>query len=221
MDWDNTLRRGWTIRDWSLHLGDQNLVTSGTVDHVEDVLRRYSEGRCNYTEMANSVLKAFAEGLRGQSVSAVAAQAPVFIKRDQANFYPFATEILNELRARGLSLIVVSGAPQEVLDAAAQEYGFAKVRGSVFDVRDGEYVGTVCQNRATVQGKRAVLAPLLGDRVAVLAIGDSEADMPLLERARLKIIVGDRELAETVPGSLFIEPQSPEIAPLLNAVDSR
>lgn len=220
MDWDNTIRPGWTIQDWARHLRGQDLVGAETVTNVEGVIERYAAGHCTYTAMANSVLKALAEGLKGQSAAAVATQAQAFVERDRGNLYPFADEALRELRARGLSLIVISGAPEEVLDAAAREYGFAQVRGSVFDVHDGEYVGSVGQNRATVEGKEAAVASLLAGRVAALAIGDSEADMPLLEQARVKIIVGDRELAERVPDSLLIQPEDPDTSALLDAVDA-
>ncbi|HMI82019.1 MAG TPA: HAD-IB family phosphatase [Solirubrobacterales bacterium] len=220
MDWDNTIRQGWTIRDWTLHLEGCGLVPAETLRDVDEVIDNYAAKQCTYTEMANTVLRALASGLKGQSAAVVADQAPSFIKGDRGNFYPFAAEALRELRARGLSLVVVSGAPEEVLDAAAEEYGFAKVRGSVLDVSEGRYVGTVKKNRAVVEGKQAALGSLLGEQVAALAIGDSEADLPLLERARLKIVVGDRELAARVPGSLFIEPLDPDISPLLNAVDT-
>jgi phosphoserine phosphatase len=220
MDWDNTIRRGWTIRDWAHHLVKEDLLLSQTVSDVEAVLGRYTAGRCSYTEMADTVLQTFAEGLEGQSAAAVAAQAPSFIEGDRYRFYPFAEEALDGFRARGLSLLVISGAPEEVLDAAASRYGFTEVRGSVFDVKDGVYVGTVKLNRATVGGKGAAIAPLLGNALATLAMGDSEADMPLLERAHLKIIVGDRALASKIPESIFVEPDHADIPALLEAVDA-
>jgi phosphoserine phosphatase len=220
MDWDNTIRRGWTIRDWARYLVGQDLLQDRTVSEVESVLERHAAGRCSYTVMADTVLQRFAEGLEGQSVDAVLAQAPSFIAGDRYRFYPFAEEALGELRARGLSLLVISGAPEEVLNAAATRYGFTEVRGSVFDVQNGAYVGTVKQNRATVRGKRDAIAPLLGDRIAALAMGDSEADMPLLERAHLKVVVGDRDLARRVPESIFLEPHQADISDLLEAVET-
>lgn len=220
MDWDNTIRRGWTIRDWALHLENRGLVSKETVANVEAILKRYALGRCTYPVMANTVLEAMARGLRGQSAAAIAAQAPLFVEGDRDNLYPFAPAALRELRARGLELVVVSGAPEEVLDAAAQEYGFSEIYGSAFDVRNDEYIGTVARNRATVEGKIDVVGLLFDDEGAELAIGDSEADLPLLERARLKIVVGNPKLARQVPGGLWIEPENPDIAPLLNAVDA-
>jgi phosphoserine phosphatase len=220
MDWDNTIRQGWTIRDWACYLAEQNLLQAEAVSNVEGVIERYTAGHCGYTQMANTVLKVFAEGLRGQSADAVAAQAPSFIEEDGDRLFPFAEEALHEFRARGLALIVISGAPEEVLDAAARQYGFAEVRGSVFNVKDGEYVGTVKHNRATVGGKETAIAPLLGTALAVLAIGDSEADIPLLEQARVKVIVGDRELAKKIPDSIFVEPRLSDISSLLEAVDA-
>ena len=219
MDWDNTMRAGWTIRDWAGHLENSGLIPAHTPVEVEAGIKRYATGAWTYARMAEAVLDALAAGLKGQSVALIAAEALVFVQGD-SRLFPFSEALLSALAARGMSLVVISGAPQEVLDAAASFYGLSEVHGTTFDVREGRYVGTVNQNRATAAGKRAATAALLGDSRASVAIGDSEADLPLLEKGKVSVVVGDSELARTVPNSLLLQTDDTDISPILKAIDA-
>lgn len=219
IDWDNTVRAGWTVRDWTLHLRGMDLVPARTSADVESIIERYNAGIWTYARMAEAVLQALADGLRGQSAGEVAAQAPVFIQRDQTGLYPFAKSLFAALGERGIDLVVISGAPEEVLSAAAQHYGLAHTHGTKFDIRDGRYLGTVAVNRATEAGKQDAVAPLLGNSPVCIAAGDSEADLPLLENARLSLVVGDPALASKLPNSLLIQPYDPDISTILRALD--
>jgi phosphoserine phosphatase len=219
MDWDNTIRSGWTIRDWAGHLKNNGLIPAHTPVEVEAGIERYATGTWTYARMAEAVLEALASGLKGQSSKLVAAQALIFVRAD-SRLFPFAKSLLSALAARGMSLVVISGAPQEVLDAAASYYGLSEVHGTTFDIRNGTYVGTVSENRATKAGKHEAATILLGKSRAFVAIGDSEADLPLLEKARLSVIVGDRKFARTVPNSFFLQPDDTDISSILQAIDA-
>jgi HAD superfamily phosphoserine phosphatase-like hydrolase len=219
IDWDNTVRPGWTIRDWARHLESLDLVSESTTASVDAIIEQYSAGHLSYEQMAEAVLQALADGLRGQSATLVAAQAPRFIENDKTHLYPFAKSLFAALSERGISLVIISGAPEEVLDAAALRYGLADIHGSTFEIRDGRYLGTIKINRASKAEKRNAVVTLLGKSSAFIAVGDSDADLPLLENSRLSLVVDSPQLASKVPNSLLIKPYDPDISAILNAMD--
>jgi HAD superfamily phosphoserine phosphatase-like hydrolase len=219
IDWDNTARPGWTIRDWALYLENLTLVKPRTSSNVEAIIEQYNNGRLPYAEMAEQVLQALADGLRGQSAALIADQARSFIDHDKAELFPFARNLFSALTDRGVSLVVISGAPEEVLNAAAMRYGLDDIHGTTFEVRDGHYAGTIKVNRASRVGKRNAVVALVGESPASIAIGDSEADLPLLENSKLSLVVDNPELASMVPNSLLIKPYDSDISAILAAVD--
>jgi phosphoserine phosphatase len=219
LDWDNTVRPGWTIRDWTYHLEKSNLVPASARSSVDAAIERYSIGEMEYAQMADEVLQALAIGLRGQSASLVAAQAPSFVESDRKCLYPFVRPLFDALSERGISLVIISGAPEEVLSAAAVQYELDGIHGTTFDIQNGHYLGTVKVNRSLAPQKQQTVSELVEGPPALIAIGDSDADLPLLESSQLSLVVDNPGLAGRVPNGLLIRPYEADIAMILRELD--
>ena len=133
----------------------------------------------------------FAAGLRGARIVQIRRHARDFVAQDSVGLRPFALQLFAALRERSVGLTLVSGAPQEILDALCARYEISSAFGTVFATREGVYLGTVETNRALREGKQKVVDSLKERPLHIeLAVGDSESDLPLLSAARVAVVVG-------------------------------
>lgn len=219
IDWDNSLRDGWIIVDWAHDLARNRILPEQTARDLESTLRSYLAHTIPYSTMAEQMPSTLAGGLAGARVDDVVASAERFVEGDPVGLRPFASPLLEHLRAQSVCAIIVSGAPQEVLDAAVARYEFGDAFGTTLTQRDGRYVGTVDANRATGDGKRAILSDLLkrGMRVT-LAVGDSDSDLPLLEQAALPVVVDNDQLAQRIVGAVMLDSGTDDISAITKAM---
>lgn len=75
-------------------------------------------------------------------------------------------------------------------------------------VRDGLYTGELERNPAEQTAKDHIISTALEDARVVLAIGDSKADIPMLEMAEARIVVGNDALFSDDQATLHLSPDS-------------
>lgn len=210
------MRAGWSLIDWAERLAADALIPSQTFRELEAVQQRLRSGLASYTDFARLAAQTFANGLEHLEVATAESHARKFVEEDRVGLYPFATALLSALNARAVPAVVVSGAPTEILEACLERYGLAATYGTVFGQQNGVYSGHVDLNRALRDEKRAVVEELLPDnRRALIAVGDSDSDLPLLERADLPVVVGDVSLSVRVPGSITMDPMNGDMTLVL------
>jgi HAD superfamily hydrolase (TIGR01490 family) len=112
--------------------------------------------------------------------------------------YRDALDAVAEHASRGEPSFIVSAALQEIVDALADELGFAGGVGSTAEVEDGVYTGRLLR-RLYGQEKADALAELAAghglDLDASTAYSDSASDLPFLEAVGTAVVVNpDRVL---------------------------
>ena len=112
--------------------------------------------------------------------------------------YRDALEAVEEHKSRGEPSFIVSAALQEIVDALADELGFAGGVGSTAEVEDGVYTGRLLR-RLYGQEKADALGELAAgegiDLDASTAYSDSASDLPFLEAVGTPVVVNpDRAL---------------------------
>jgi phosphoserine phosphatase len=221
LDWDNSLRDGWLILDWAEQLCSDGLFPPSVRQGLLCLLADYEIGRLSYDHLAEAMPKLFAGGLAGHAVDQIASHAERFVARDRVGLRPFARGLLLALNERQIPRIFVSGAPQELLSALLKRHCAAEAFGTVFGHAHGAYTGVVITSRASQRAKRLVADELGRRRLRiVIAVGDSSADIPLLAAADVPVVVGDRDLADTIEGSFFLDAQTGDINAVLERLDS-
>ena len=112
--------------------------------------------------------------------------------------YQDALDAVEEHESRGEPSFIVSAALQEIVDALANELGFAGGVGSTAEVEDGVYTGRLLR-RLYGQAKADALVELAAaegiDLAASTAYSDSASDLPFLEAVGSPVVVNpDRAL---------------------------
>ncbi len=105
--------------------------------------------------------------------------------------HPEVGVILEWARSSGVAAFVASASPRPVVEAAAAGLGFDRDHVLAVTPRyeGGVMLPEVVRPIPYGAGKAALLAHTLGDRVLVAAFGDNVFDVPMLEAARLPVLV--------------------------------
>jgi HAD superfamily hydrolase (TIGR01490 family) len=150
---------------------------------------------------------ATADRLRGRALAAMSGieREPLLSVCDEvgrhlaAGMYPGAQWLLERHRSAGDFCVVVSAAPQELVDAFVRAAGLHRGVGTRGEVVDGCFTGHLDGDFCYGPGKLARLAEELGtlDSLRTIAYADSRSDVPLLRAAGRAVAVNpDRAMAK-------------------------
>lgn len=191
VDWDGTLRPEFTIFDWALFLQSRGALSQDVMMPLHGLLLDYEERRLTHDQLAQMTATVFSEGLRGVPRLRIYWLAREFVRDDQRRLLPFVVPLLRTLRAMGLRVVLVTGAPRDAILPYRRILEFDELIALTFSVRDDRYTGAISFNPGTAAEKRVARETIAGARQVAIAIGDSPSDVPLFEAARVRVAVGD------------------------------
>jgi phosphoserine phosphatase len=132
---------------------------------------------------------AYADGLAGRSHEKVFAAGASFIRADNNRIFPFVSALWAYFNEQNLTVIVLTGAPEEPMKHYADAVGFELGGALRLEVKSGSYTGAIIENCGLYDAKRAAVQQVAQDDNVVLAFGDSVSDLPLLESASVGFVV--------------------------------
>lgn len=195
LDWDNTLSQGFTITRWAAFLAARGLFRSADAQSIARYISDYAGGTVTYSQLASNVPEHYASGLKGQHVERIEHEARTFVNSDAHNLFAFTATLVTELAAADISPIVISGAPTEILAVYRERLHLSRIWGVEVEKVNGRYAGALSTNPATRATKQAIIdAEVDRSWQVVLALGDSESDLPLLSIASARLIVDNPTL---------------------------
>lgn len=208
VDWDNTLRAGFTVVPWTQFLESSGLF--GGASRLREMLESFNPASDDYDAFCERMALAYAAGLVGRSQADVLEAAKAFVKADNSIFN-FARHLLAYLEGEGFSVIVISGAPDELMHEYAEAVGFSLAGTLQLETASGSYTGEVLHNSGLSERKAQAVRAIAEHRSVAMAFGDSTADFPLFDAASVGFLVRrGRESSVQFPARLVrIDPESP------------
>lgn len=100
--------------------------------------------------------------------------------------YTYTRNLIEELKAKNYLLFAISASQTQLVSRIAEAYGFDDYAGSVYEVKHGRFTG----KKHVIKGdeKPIELEKLVTKHGATwdgsMAVGDSESDIPMLERVQ-------------------------------------
>ena len=210
LDWDGSLHRGLTLRDWTHYLGERDLLPDGIVDAIEERFAAYDRGELPYSRLAKETPELYARGLERVPQTELRAHARSYVERDVRALFPFSRVLLASLVEREIETLVISGSPIETLAVHQEVLPIRRFWGITVAVRDGLYTGELELNPAEQTAKERLISTAVEGTTVVLAVGDSEADLPMLEMAQARIVVDNGALLADREATLHLSPDSTE-----------
>jgi len=199
-DLDNTLIDGDSDHAWGEFIVENGLVDSASYRQKNDwFYRQYQEGNLDI----DAYLKFSLEHLAGRSESDLAELRQQFIReRIEPMRLPAANILLNNHRANGDYLLIITSTNLFITEPIAELLGVDEILATIPEQIDGVYTGKVDGAPCFREGKISHLKRWLRPRDYSLAdsyfYSDSINDLALLEYVGHPVAVDpDEQLAET------------------------
>lgn len=217
LDLDNTLRPGWSIKPWVEFLVEEQIRGAARcATAVDEYLASFAAGAITHDELAVNCGIAYAALMKGKRKAEMAEAADNYA-RDYERVFAFAEPLMHLLESFLIAPVIVSGAPGEIVREAASRLGVERYMALDLETdARGVYTGAIRDNPGTTEAKRDVVARIRQEGHTIeLGMGDSTSDLPLLQAARNRILVGNQIADRKAWNQHFlrIDPPTSDAAP--------
>jgi phosphoserine phosphatase len=193
IDWDGTLRAGFTIVSWVRYLVERGLIAKIAVNELQVAFDLYRCHKISHDNLAFRSANIYAKHMNGKEIKEIESLATEFVSSDRENLMEFTLDLLCEFNKRDFEIVVVSGAPCEILSEYSDFLKFSKLHCLELKVENKRFNGLVCKNYGLSSLKKEAVESVIksGSTNIIVGIGNSESDLPLLSPAKTKVIVGN------------------------------
>lgn len=146
LDWDNTLRKGYTLFTWMDYLIDIGIVESVVRQEVDYYIEEYKKEKISHDQLAKNACDVFAKSIKGMKKSILERQIKDYMCEDSTKLYGFTQEIFDVLNEYKILPIIVSGAPSDILERYHMKFNIYKIYGFVAEVKNDIFSGKVSYN---------------------------------------------------------------------------
>src|SRR5256885_246022 len=82
IDWDRTLRPGWTLEPWLEYLVERRYVNQSTLADLEYLISSFAAGDLDHDQLAQEANGLYALAIAGQTVDSIAKLSHAFATED-------------------------------------------------------------------------------------------------------------------------------------------
>ena len=224
LDWDYTLRDGYTLTAWIEYLCAHHVVSDSLPASIASLQARYDAGKISHDEYAMAACLEYAAALRGINEDCPSALLPGFCREQAGLIYPFTELLFQLLHLENIDAIVVSGAPYLILKQYQEVFHIRKILAFEPEIRNGQYTGAANANYGFHKENAVQLATELYGTAPFLALGDSSSDIPLLLTAQHAVCIGQKSFLPDGKEAVCLSPASApeniiaEISSLIHSV---
>jgi HAD superfamily phosphoserine phosphatase-like hydrolase len=208
-DWDNSVRKNFMLTEWLEKLTKEKIIEEKYKKEIEKIFDNYYKGKLKYHEL-EKINELYSKSLKDIEVNLIKQKAKEFVKQDN-KLFNFAKFLFNDAKEKGFKIVILSGAPTELLEAYSKKYGFHEIYGLKLEIKNNKFTGKMLFNTAGYEGKLHIVNQLKNKYNIIAGIGDSTADLPILENAKIPVIVKNEKLRINHNGRRIIYIIDPDI----------
>jgi len=198
-DLDYTLYDGYSASTLLRFLAENRYIKASLADEIHQLHENFVAGLISYRDAAQRALELNAMAVAGKTETEVAGWTKRFVASDN-RIYPWADELMRILHDKGYKLCIISASMDFTVKAVAEMLGVDRSYGSVAEMRDGLYTGSLGR-LLNFEEKHAVVQELLHEteHETHVGFGDSEGDVDMLS---------------AVDKAILYNPKSPDLVTL-------
>lgn len=189
-DWDNTVRKGFTLFTWIDYLCDNNIISNDLRSEMNYIKTMYKKKRITHDQYAELACSLFAKKLAGTPTSALTQAIEKYIIQDKAFLINNISSIFDILFKKNIDVIILSGAPELILQQYQEDFHIKQIYAFKEDEISGVYSGKVSYNYGFDKQRTVNMLCKKYEANPLIAFGDSESDVPMLDKARHSFCVG-------------------------------
>jgi phosphoserine phosphatase len=196
IDWDGTIRRGFTIIDWLEFLAEHYKQKKNLLYEMIEKFAEYENGSLSHDELANDTAYIYSNFLKGLNSDDISILSDEFILEDKYKLFSFSIGLFEILKKYNINSIVISGCPIEILNSYKKIIGFEYVHGLKIRIEKKIYKNEIITNTGISKNKEKVIKNelLLTDKLAKLSFGNSISDMPLFNNSKVSFVVNNESI---------------------------
>lgn len=185
-DIDGTVFRSSLLIELVEQLVKEKVFPQEAVEQYEPALTAWLSREGTYEQYIGAVVKVFMEQIQGVYYGEFADIGRRVVAVQSKRVYRYTRDLIHALKKDGYYIVAISQSPKTILDEFCRQYGFDKVYGRYYEIGPQDrFTGKVIDEHL-IQNK-ANIAKRVFDKNSSLttersiAVGDTEADIPLLE----------------------------------------
>lgn len=216
LDWDGTFRAGVSVIDFLAFLSEKypgNKNFPYFKEHIQGSLQNYRNNPIDnpYKQLVVDASKSYGHALKDVKVSQILENVREFVEIDKAVF-PFFPDFLDQLRDGDYETHVITGSPTHLVSAYFEGIPDVYVHGlSVCEIESEKLQARIYNGEAVppfyglreFKEQKALEITRNGQCPALLGMGDTEADFPLLLNSQYPFLMhGKGGHSTTAPDAL-------------------
>jgi HAD superfamily hydrolase (TIGR01490 family) len=162
---------------------------------VREEYRRSHEAWWNregsYEAYIDDVIHAFMTHLQGVHYGVLADVGREVVSSQEKRVYRYTRDLIKDLKAKDYYIVAISQSPKTILDEFCRSYGFDKVYGRIYELGPRDCFTGAVVDESLIKDKAAIIERLLSHGEYTLdgsvGVGDTEGDIPLLEKVETPI----------------------------------
>lgn len=188
LDWDNTLRKGYSIFSWCNFLVEKAIIDKTSLYRINLIKQKYEQRLISHDDFAKNACEIFVNYLQGISVNKIAALEKEFIDIFKKDVFSFSKGILNCLENNNYKIIIVSGAPKSLIRQCVADNKNVIVFGLEFEKNNNKYTGLVKRNYGFNKNEIVDLLIAKYGKPSI-AFGDSSSDVYMLNESKKSVLI--------------------------------
>lgn len=181
LDWDNTVRTGFTLFSWIDFLLSRRAINGAIEYQLDSLQKAYHKGEINhddYADIAGRTYAFFMKGFREKNRQDLVKE---YLRIDRLKFFSFSETIFELLRMNDIRPIIISGAPEYILEEYKEILGIYDIYAFCEESKNGICNGNVKYNYGSKKQKTIEMLIRNYGEYPTLGFGDSYSDIPLFQ----------------------------------------
>ena len=205
LDWDNTLRKGFTLFDCIDFFIKKNACAIELKSEIDCYIADYSKGVFNHDELAKMCCDAFSRSLAAKNTISIGRIFSQYFSYDKEKLFAFVPGLFQLMRNYGIKPIIISGAPGNVIKKYQSEFGIYRIYSYEMQTSNKRYTGATKFNYGYSKEK-IVDALVKKYGKPIFGMGDSYSDISLLTAAEHSVLIADANT--TIHSEIVLESSS-------------
>lgn len=207
IDWDNTVRKGATLFAWMAFLHDEkNAIEDKFITNRLKICECCRQGWITHDTLCGLCTQNYVASVKGMKESDYWEYVKGYLAWDKALDVQFNRVLFAFIKKYDMPMIIATGSPANLLHDFCGQMNVDKLFAFEEVIENGVLTGEAINDAGGAKPLAAAYAlERFNGEKPLLAAGDSDSDIPMLDLATIKIVVGDnKELLERYPDCIHV-----------------